>query len=73
MKTPIQELIEFFDKKKFSSDSIPVKLLYDGFIDECAKLLEKEKNIIMDAWLDGLDKNPLQKQIAEEYYNKNFK
>ena len=38
---------------------------------EQAKSIEKEQ--ILNAWCDGLDKvNPLQKITAEKYYNKTY-
>ena len=69
MKTPMQELLEWVRA------TLPMDLDTPQMIErKIESMLEKEKEVIMDAWMDDrfpLDKDWL-KQCAENYYNKTF-
>ena len=71
MKTPMQELIETFEEMRSPIDS---KVDVDFAISLVKSMLEKEKEVITDAWMD--DRFPLDKewvkQCAEQYYNETF-
>ena len=71
MKTPMQELIETFEEMRSPIDS---KVDVDFAISLMKSMLEKEKDQIIDAWMD--DRFPLDKdwvkQCAEQYYNETF-
>jgi hypothetical protein len=67
MKTPMQELLDKINNEEFDH------------LDDCKMfiqeyMLEKEKEVITDAWMD--DRFPLDKewvkQCAEQYYNETF-
>ena len=68
MKTPMQELI----------DEMTYILTEGGERDICAlrekarKLLEKEKQVIMDAYMEGGDWESLPQPRFDNYYNKTF-
>ena len=70
MKTPIQELIEQMWEIAKYGDSYEVA----PCIEAAESMLEKEKEVITDAWMD--DRFPLDKewvkQCAEQYYNETF-
>ena len=51
-KTPIQQLIEKRTKDKCNAVLIN-PIIYDAFIDGAKELLETEKQIIQDAYLNG--------------------
>ena len=72
MKTPMQELIETFEQMRSPIDS---KVDVDFAISLMKSMLEKEKEQIMNAWMD--DRFPLDKewvkQCAVQYYNETFK
>ena len=73
MKTPIQELIEIIKKRQEDDEAMPF-MYNDRIIELAESLLEKEKEVIMDAYMDDrfpLDKDWL-KQCAEQYYNETF-
>jgi hypothetical protein len=69
MKTPMQELI----------DEMTYILTEGGERDICAlrekarKLLEKEKQVIMDAYMEGGDWESLPQPRFDNYYNQTFK
>ena len=69
MKTPMQELLEWVRA------TLPMDLDTPQMIErKIESMLEKEKEVIMDAWMDDrfpLDKDWL-KQCAENYYNETF-
>jgi len=69
MKTPMQELL------KWVRATLPMDLETPQMIEQkIESLLEKEKEVIMDAYMDDrfpLDKDWL-KQCAEQYYNETF-
>jgi hypothetical protein len=68
MKTPMQELI----------DEMTYILTEGGERDICAlrekarKLLEKEKQVIMDAYMEGGDWESLPQPRFDNYYNQTF-
>ena len=68
----MQELIETFEEMRSPIDS---KVDVDFAISLVKSMLEKEKEVIIEAWLD--DRFPLDKQwakqCAEAYYNETFK
>ena len=72
MKTPMQELIDTFEEMRSPIDS---KVDVDFAISLVKSMLEKEKEAIVNAWMD--DRYPLDKdwvkQCAETYYNETFK
>ena len=74
MKTPIQELIE---QLKDLRDSIPDKdAMYRGGVINSIRLaegmLEKEKEVIENAYWKGLEQWDSE-DSAEDYYNETFK
>ena len=69
MKTPMQEMLEWVRA------ALPMDLETPRLIEEkIESMLEKEKEVIMDAWID--DRFPLDKEwakrCAESYYNEHF-
>jgi hypothetical protein len=69
MKTPMQEMLEWVRA------TLPMDLDTPQMIEQkIESMLEKEKEQIMDAWMD--DRFPLDKdwvkQCAEQYYNETF-
>jgi len=69
MKTPMQEMLEWVRV------TLPMDLETPQMIEQkIESMLEKEKEQIMDAWMD--DRFPLDKdwvkQCAEQYYNETF-
>ena len=64
MKTAMQELIEFIE----STNNTPHINL--TIMDKAKKLLEKEKEQIMNAWI--ATDNKLQRLAAEQYYNQTY-
>ena len=69
MKTPMQEILEWVRA------TLPMDLETPQMIErKIESMLEKEKEQIMDAWMD--DRFPLDKdwvkQCAEQYYNETF-
>ena len=71
MKTPMQELIDTFEEMRSPIDS---KVDVDFAISLVKSMLEKEKEAIVNAWMD--DRYPLDKdwvkQCAEQYYEETF-
>jgi hypothetical protein len=71
MKTPLQELIDTFEEMRSPIDS---KVDVDFAISLVKSMLEKEKEAIVNAWMD--DRYPLDKdwvkQCAEQYYEETF-
>jgi hypothetical protein len=79
MKTAIQEAIS--QLKEFRDDEMAAgwegeAYAYDTAISILKDLLEKEKEQIMGAWVDGDNSDCLSEQdssdFAEQYYNKTF-
>ena len=68
MNTPLMELIAYIDEKY--KDSV---FAAPSFIREKAtELLEKEREVIMDAYWDGGHDRPNHQSTCEEYYTKTF-
>jgi len=74
MKTPIQELIENLDTfiGQGMSYSEWKKLTYSGK-PSIERYLEKEKEVIMDAYMEGGDWESLPQPRFDNYYNQTFK
>ena len=74
MKTAMQELIDKIKQFKYSEINEQAWGAYDDVIDIAESLLKKEKEQIVEAWID--DRFPLDKewvkQCAENYYNETF-
>jgi HEPN domain-containing protein len=69
MKTPIKELI---DSVGNMAQGLDADELYDYFMQKATEMLEKEKEVIVNAYIDGLGLEPYEvysKQQAKEYYN----
>ena len=74
MKTPMQEM---FDQLKASKkDEYGLAFAIDMLLENEQAMLEKEKDVIMDAYIEGCGDNILcestDKKRAEEYYNETF-
>ena len=73
MKTPMQELIEQL-KKERDLHGYERGLHYETAIELAEAMLEKEKEVIMDAYWDGCHHHvPIHPSRAEDYFNKTFK
>ena len=74
MKTPIQELIEQL-KEERDLHGYERGLHYETAIEFAEAMLEKEKEVIINAVTQGWDYNEqgLVRWLGEEYYNKTFK
>jgi hypothetical protein len=76
MKTPIQELID----KLYELSEMHASDMYKAGMRDAAiiaeMMLEKEKEVIMDAFISGDDSDCLQEQeakmFAQVYYNETF-
>ena len=68
MKTPMQELIETFEEMRSPIDS---KVDVDFAISLVKSMLEKEKEVMYDAWLIAIS-NFRNDTFFEEYYNETF-
>ena len=66
MKTPIQELIEFIE----STNNTPHVNL--TIMDKAKKLLEKEKEQIIDAYYGNIDGVFGYREEGQEYYNQTY-
>jgi hypothetical protein len=62
MKTAMQELIEYLEKNYYINE-------LSNFNIDKIQFLEKEKEQIMDAYLEGLEGPYIR---AEEYYNQTY-
>jgi hypothetical protein len=69
MKTPIQELIETFEEMRSPIDS---KVDVDFAISLMKSMLEKEKEVLMDAYMEGGDWESLPQPRFDNYYNATF-
>jgi len=67
MNTPLMELIEYF-KKYEEVLGVTAKMA----IDKATELLEKEREVIMDAYWDGGHDRPNHQSTCEAYYTKTF-
>ena len=72
MKTAIQELIEWLNDYPTNVPTIHKSAV----ISKAESMLEKEKEQIKDAWIDGDNSDCLSEQdssdFAEQYYNETF-
>ena len=68
MKTPIQELIEQLKELQDTQDPYG---LHDA-IELAESMLEKEKEQIMDAYMEGGDWESLPQPRFDNYYNSTF-
>jgi len=77
MKTPLQELLNYTTDllHTFDSEQRVAMAVLDYLKTNKKALLEKEKEAIVNAWMD--DRYPLDKdwvkQCAEQYYEETFK
>lgn len=79
MKTPMQELMDEFAKK---ADSLPdtldanvAYLVFQECYDMAKSMLEKEKEVIMDAYDSGLfdgSMDDVDDRLHKNYYNETF-
>lgn len=74
MKTPMQEM---FDQLKASrKDEYGLAFAIDMLLDNEQAMLQKEKEVIKNAYIEGCGDNILcestDKKRAEEYYNETF-
>ena len=69
MKTPIQELIETFEEMRSPIDN---KVDVDFAISLMKSMLEKEKEVLMDAYMEGGDWEALPQPRFDYYYNSTF-
>ena len=68
MKTPMQELLEWVRA------TLPMDLETPRLIEQkIESMLEKEKEVIMDAYWEGGQDIPIHPHRAEEYFDKTFK
>jgi len=77
MKTPMQELEIFIGHQIMESRNTDVQVALSG-ISQVIRLihLEKEKQMIIDAYIKGqvkYAKTGVDGQTGEQYYNENFK
>ena len=68
MKTAMQELIEIIKKRKEDDDAMPF-MYNDKIIALAESMLEKEKEVIETAFLEGRILRPLD---SEQWYNVTF-
>ena len=78
MKTPLQELIKLESDltQMFDSDERVAMALLEHIRTNRKEMLDKEKEQIKDAWIDGDNSDCLSEQdssnFAEQYYNETF-
>jgi len=68
MKTPMQELIEIIKKRQEDDEAMPF-MYNDKIIALAESMLEKEKEVIETAFLEGRILRPL---TSEQWYNETF-
>ncbi len=75
MKTPLQELIEFIDSKMETADIQGIGVIdfveFEPIRNKATELLEKEREQIENAWLDGVSAWDSEME-AEQYYNETY-
>jgi len=71
MRTPMQELIEIIKKRKEDDEAMPF-MYNDKIIALAESLLEKEKEQIMDAYMEGGDWESLPQPRFDNYFNQTF-
>jgi len=64
MKTAMQELMQWMEKNEF--------MVNKGFIEKLNECLEKEKEQIMEAFVNGKNKPRHIFQLGEQYYNQTY-
>ena len=69
MRTPMQELIETFEEMRSPIDS---KVDVDFAISLVKSMLEKEKEVIMDAYMAGESDATHKMNSSLNYYNETF-
>jgi len=72
MKTPMQELI---DSVGYMAQGLDADELYDYFMEKATQMLEKEKEVIMDAYDAGLfdgSMDDVDNRLHKNYYNEAF-
>ena len=67
----MQELIEIIKKRKEDDDAMPF-MYNDKIIALAESMLEKEKEQIMDAYMEGGDWESLPQPRFDNYYNETF-
>jgi hypothetical protein len=72
MKTPMEELIEIIKKRQEDDEAMPF-MYNDKIIALAESMLEKEKEVIINAYWDGGHDVPTHPSTAEQYYNEIFK
>lgn len=64
--TAMQELINWlYNMEEEDIDIIEL-------IEKVDSLLDKERDQIVDAWVDGVESEPLSRVLGEVYYNKTY-
>ena len=71
MKTPMEELIEIIKKRQEDDEAMPF-MYNDKIIALAESMLEKEKEVIMDAYMEGGDWESLPQPRFDYYYNSTF-
>ena len=71
MKTAMQELIEIIKKRQEDDEAMPF-MYNDKIIALAESLLEKEKEQIMDAYMEGGDWESLPQPRFDNYFNQTF-
>ena len=72
MKTPMQELIDRL-KEERDLHGYERGLHYETAIELAEAMLEKEKDVINDAYWDALNDVPIHISRCKDYYNETFK
>ena len=67
----MQELIEIIKKRQEDDEAMPF-MYNDKIIALAESMLEKEKEVIMDAYMEGGDWESLPQPRFDNYYNKTF-
>ena len=71
MKTPMQELISVIRKRQEDEDVQPFMWL-EQIVELAESLLEKEKEVIMDAYMAGESDATHKMNSSLNYYNETF-
>ena len=69
MKTPMQELI---DSVGNMAQGLDADELYDYFVEKATQMLEKEKEVIDEAYLEGFNAAAGGFHFEDDYYNETF-
>ena len=75
MKTPMQELLKRVKEYRDSETDVIVKSRLNSVCVDIVGMLEKEKEVIINAVTQGWDYNEqgLVRWLGEKYYNETFK